>query len=287
MLESITWYKVIDEWYIHNVEGILKPATIRSYNLAIRQIKERMPNCDVTEIDELMLQELLNGMAANSYSKSSINKIKIVMNSAVHYALLHHYLDANPIYRLSIPKNAYEGRVEALSIEEQTVIEEYCKTRNNLKDKATLFLLNTGLRASELYNLKWEDYHRYNQSSYIFISKSKTENGKRIVPLNSAAQNIINQLPQNLGEYVFTYNCGQLSETIMSDHNRHIRTATGISPFTNHICRHTFATRALEKGMNPKALSKILGHSSVAFTMSRYTTISKDFIFEQMKLIDF
>lgn len=287
MLESITWYKVIDEWYIHNVEGILKPATIRSYNLAIRQIKERMPNCDITEIDELMLQELLNGMAANSYSKSSINKIKIVMNSAVHYALLHHYLDANPIYRLSIPKNAYEGRVEALSIEEQTVIEEYCKTRNNLKDKATLFLLNTGLRASELYNLKWEDYHRYNQSSYIFISKSKTENGKRIVPLNSAAQNIINQLPQNLGEYVFTYNCGQLSETIMSDHNRHIRTATGISPFTNHICRHTFATRALEKGMNPKALSKILGHSSVAFTMSRYTTISKDFIFEQMKLIDF
>lgn len=287
MLESITWYKVIDEWYIHNVEGILKPATIRSYNLAIRQIKERMPNCDITEIDELMLQELLNGMAANSYSKSSINKIKIVMNSAVHYALLHHYLDANPIYRLSIPKNAYEGRVEALSIEEQTVIEEYCKTRNNLKDKATLFLLNTGLRASELYNLKWEDYHRYNQSSYIFISKSKTENGKRIVPLNSAAQNIINQLPQNLGEYVFTYNRGQLSETIMSDHNRHIRTATGISPFTNHICRHTFATRALEKGMNPKALSKILGHSSVAFTMSRYTTISKDFIFEQMKLIDF
>ena len=79
----------------------------------------------------------------------------------------------------------------------------------------------------------------------------------------------------------------QLSGTIMSDHNKNIRNATGISPFTNHICRHTFATRALEKGMNPKALSKILGHSSVAFTMSRYTTISKDFIFEQMKMIDF
>ncbi len=287
MLESITWYKVIDEWYQHNVDGILKPATCRSYNLAVRQIKERMPNYEITEIDELKLQEVLNEMAAKSYSKSSVNKIKIVMNSAIHYALLHHYLDSNPIYRLSIPKNAYEGRVEALSIEEQTVIEEYCNSRNSLKDKATLFLLNTGLRASELYNLKWEDYRRYNQNSYILISKSKTENGKRIVPLNSTAQSIINQLPQNLGEYVFTYNSGQLSETIMSDHNRHIRTVTGVSPFTNHICRHTFATRALEKGMNPKALSKILGHSSVAFTMSRYTTISKDFIFEQMKLIDF
>lgn len=108
MLEGITLYKVIYEWYQHNVDGILKPATCRSYNLAVRQIKERMENCNVTEIDELKLQEVLNEMAAKSYSKSSVNKIKIVMNSAVHYALLHHYLDSNPIYRLSIPKNAYK-----------------------------------------------------------------------------------------------------------------------------------------------------------------------------------
>lgn len=286
MLEKITWYETIDEWYRHNVAGVLKQATCRSYDLAVRQIKERMPDCNINEIDELKLQEVLNEMAAHSYSKSSVNKIKIVMNSAVHYALLHHYLDQNPIYRLSIPRNAYEGQVEALSVEEQAVIEEFCSNRNNLKDKATLFLLNTGLRASELFNLKWEDYHKYGKTSYIFISKSKTENGKRIVPLNSTAENIMQQLPQGT-KYVFTYNSGQLSGTIMSDHNKHIRNATGISPFTNHICRHTFATRALEKGMNPKALSKILGHSSVAFTMSRYTTISKDFIFEQMKMMDF
>lgn len=287
MLEARNWYDVIDEWYKHNVDGILRNSTCRGYNLAIRQIKDRMPDYSITEIDELRLQEVLNAMAASSYSKSSVNKVKIVMNSAIHYALLHHYIDQNPIYRLTIPKNAYEGKVEALSVEEQTVIEEYCSTRNNLKDKATLFLLNTGLRASELYNLKWEDYHKYNQTSYIFISNSKTESGKRIVPLNVAAENIIHHLPQGLGQYIFTYNSGKLSETIMSDHNKHIRTVTGISPFTNHICRHTFATRALEKGMNPKALSKILGHSSVAFTMSRYTTISKDYIFEQMRLIDF
>ena len=287
MLEKRTWFEVLDEWYKHNVSGILKHATCRSYDLAIRQIKEQMQNCNITEIDELKLQEVLNSMASKAYSKSSVNKIKIVMNSAIHYALLHHYIDRNPIFRLIIPKNAYEGKVEALSIEEQSVIEEYCRIHNNTKDKATLFLLNTGLRASELFNLKWEDYHHYNQTSYIFISNSKTDNGKRIVPLNSAAESILQQLPRKLNKYIFTYNGGQLTQTIMADHNKHIRTTTGISPFTNHICRHTFATRALEKGMNPKALSKILGHSSVAFTMSRYTTISKDFIFEQMKLIDF
>lgn len=49
-----------------------------------------------------------------------------------------------------------------------------------------------------------------------------------------------------------------------------LRRVTGIEFLTIHVYRHTFATCALEDGMNVKALSKISGHTDVAFRMQRY-----------------
>ena len=43
-----------------------------------------------------------------------------------------------------------------------------------------------------------------------------------------------------------------------------------------HALRHTFATRCIENGMNPKALQKILGHSTLAVTMDIYVHVTDD-----------
>ncbi len=44
----------------------------------------------------------------------------------------------------------------------------------------------------------------------------------------------------------------------------------------------TFATRALESGMSPKTLSKILGHSSVGFTLDTYAHVTEELKTEQI-----
>ncbi|QKN23699.1 MULTISPECIES: tyrosine-type recombinase/integrase [Caproicibacterium] len=65
-----------------------------------------------------------------------------------------------------------------------------------------------------------------------------------------------------------------------------LRRETGINFLTTHVYRHTFATRALEDGMNVKALSKILGHTNVAFTMQRYCSPDIEFLQEQTDMLD-
>ena len=51
------------------------------------------------------------------------------------------------------------------------------------------------------------------------------------------------------------------------------------APFTLHTLRHTFATRAIEYGMNPKILQKLLGHGTLQMTMGLYCHVTEDTLF--------
>ena len=50
----------------------------------------------------------------------------------------------------------------------------------------------------------------------------------------------------------------------------------GIKPISMHVLRHTYATRAIERGVSPKALQKLLGHASLYVTMDTYVHVSDD-----------
>ncbi len=279
-------YKLLNLWYSNTIDGQLAGSTCRMYRRSIIHIKTYCKDLPVSELDEEVLQNVINEMCRRQYSKSTIDKVRIVMKRVVEYAVRIKWLKTLPLIKLYTPKIAAVEIVDALDKRDQIRVEALCRAPGRTKyGYITLFILNTGLRADEVYNLKWSDFFD-GDKPYVRIRKSKTENGIRKVPLNSEALAIIRSQAV-LQPYIFRSETGaKLSATQLNRHNRLVRETLGLEKFHNHICRHTFATRALEKGMDVKALSKILGHSSVAFTMQRYVTIFDDYLFEQMSLLD-
>ena len=50
-----------------------------------------------------------------------------------------------------------------------------------------------------------------------------------------------------------------------------------------HALRHTYATRAIESGMQPKVLQKLLGHASIKTTMDKYVHVTDDSLFQAVR----
>ena len=60
----------------------------------------------------------------------------------------------------------------------------------------------------------------------------------------------------------------------------------GIAPFGMHALRHTYATRAIERGMQPKVLQQLLGHTSIKTTMDKYVHVSDDSMQNAVRLFE-
>ena len=82
-------------------------------------------------------------------------------------------------------------------------------------------------------------------------------------------------------------NCRNSTKETYAGHYRRIQKEhPEFEKFSPHCFRHTFATRAIENGMQPKTLQKILGHGSLQMTMDLYCHVTDDTLFEAMRLME-
>lgn len=186
--------------------------------------------------------------------------------------------------------------------------------------RLTLF---TGIRIGELLGLRWEDvdlqgrilYIRRTlnrlpvieqsklqggQKTEIVIQSPKTENSFRTIPLlpqlvselliwrdvQTADAAAAGANYTDSGMLVTNSHGGYIEPRTFKDYYDQILDLAGLDHFTFHALRHTFASRALEQGVDPKTLSVLLGHASVSFTMDTYTHVLDRHKQESMMLLE-
>lgn len=180
-------------------------------------------------------------------------------------------------------------------------------------------VLMTGIRLGELLGLQWSDIdfrarmlhirrtlNRLQKRDIpsddmlprteIVIQEPKTENSVRDIPLLAPVvtdllnwRKVQEQDRLALGEayvesgFIVTNPYGNYIEPrTFSDYYAQILKLAGLRHFTFHALRHTFASRAMEQGMDEKTLSTILGHYSVSFTLDTYAHVLHEHMNQEM-----
>lgn len=239
---------------------------------------------DVLNIKEKEVEEYLEYLYSRGLNRNSISRKLSAIRSFYNYLIKEeviqiNYFDeiSNPKKNRSLPHYIKNNDLEIMfhSFKDQNKIE--------IRNHCILEVLYaTGIRVSELVNIKINDIDFYNNTIKILGKGNK----ERIVIFGSYAKNIIEKylnhsrdkfLKGKTNEYLFLNKNGTKLTTryiriILNDIVKKCEIDYHISP---HTLRHTFATDMLNSGADLMTVKELLGHSSVN-TTGIYTHITNE-----------
>lgn len=241
------------------------------------------------EIQDLLTREKLEGNTKNGekLSSSSANLILCVINLAFEYACDMEYLSANPCDRIKRIRSESK-KVEAYSIEEQKAIEFVISESYDTRLHGILICLYTGLRIGELLGLTWSDvdFERgvisVNKTTYRdkdesgiykrYIDTPKTTSSDRIIPMTPyISQLLYIDMMNSKSKFVVENKKGEQMSTRSYQYIfERLTERAGVRKLNFHALRHTFATRAIECGMDIKTVADVMGHKNASITLNRY-----------------
>ena len=282
-----------EEWLGIWLENYVKPSvkvrTYERYALIIhKHISTDVGKCEINELTALVLQNFITKLLENGNCKTgkglsanSVNAIISVLQSSLQTAHLIGVTNEYTAGKIKRPKIT-ERPIECFSMKEQKQIEQ--AVLNGKKDKlyGILLCLYSGLRIGELIALQWSDIDFvkgiltvskscHDGKDGLIIDEPKTANSRRLIPLPKQLLPILKGIKKKSdSSFVVSSNGSFVSVRSYQRSFELLLKRLNIPHKGFHSLRHTFATRAIECGMDVKTLSEILGHKNPTVTLNRY-----------------
>lgn len=276
------------EIWLADKKKTIKYRTYERYDGLIKNhIAPGLGNIDIDKLSRKDIQAFVNKMYADGMSASSVNIMISIIRLSCEYACDMELISSDPTERLKRMHN--DGKeAQAFNRNEQRLLEEYVISSGDRRYFGILLCMYTGLRIGELLALDSSDVDIGAGIIYVrkTVYRKKDENGKRSLyldlPKTASSERIIpmprnirkmmeDHLAKNIGECVIENKKGERMSTRSYQYIfKSLCKRCGVRRLNFHALRHTFATRALECGMDIKTLSEIMGHKNATITLNRY-----------------
>lgn len=231
-------------------------------------------------LDSIAIQSYIEFRREQGKTESTIKRELAVLSSAISYANKYwEWQLADPTEKRKPSQN--HSRIRWITKEEALKLIDIAKKSKHAPYLADwlIIALNTGCRRDELSYLKWERVDFANSLIYLDENDNKSKK-KQAIPLNQSAKTALlsrkNWKDQYCpyAEYVFVSKDGTHIKSIRKAFSNACQKA-GITNFTPHDCRHTFASWLIQDGIPITVVKELLRHSSVK-TTEIYAHLSPD-----------
>ena len=203
----------------------------------------------------------------------SVNRKIASLKSYFKFLSLRGFITKNPASRIR-PLKIEKKLPSFLRLGETTFLLDHIKYENSFSGKRDQLVIEllyaSGIRLSELINLKEADVNTYNGTLKVLGKRNK----ERLIPINEF-------LIKTIKSYLRAYKSEEKSKAylLLTDKKRqmypmfvyrlvqkYLSQITTLKKRSPHILRHTFATHMLDKGAELNAVKELLGHTSLAAT---------------------
>ena len=221
---------------------------------------------------------------------SSISRLISSLRKFYQWLVRQNIQKLNPMLEIDSPKKRRPLPVALTTVEVTDLLKQPdIKKKLGLRDRALLeTLYATGIRVSELINLKFTDLHEELKLVKVFGKGSK----ERLIPISKVALSWIDSYKEKVRDplilkvgkntdFIFLNSRGSsLTRQAVWQIIKHYCKLAGIQKnVTPHTLRHTFATHLLENGADLRVVQEILGHSDISTTQI-YTNLSQKHIIQ-------
>ena len=283
-------------WFELYAKPHIRPSTMNYYRNIEQHIIPAIGDIPLNKLTTRDLQKLYNNLQSNGrlrkvqkkekpgLSNSTVRGIHMMLHNALDRAVKEKLILTNPTENCIIPK-IEKQEMKILHPDHISAYLNAAERRNALP----MFYLElvTGLRKGEITALLWSDLDAKNKTisvskQYIknpngelTLSRPKTETSVRKVSIPQEAVDLLmvehGKHPEN--PYMFPSPAtGEMyyPDSVVNLHKKILKDA-GLPHIRFHDLRHTFATLALQNGVDVKTVSSMLGHYDAGFTLRTYT----------------